>query len=185
MTLSNATDLERSDPKSVGNMVIIKSGERFLLSVCAFALLVFQSPCYVLRSHIARRTIQTVCKRQIARFASVSGIVYSSEKPGVPCVRLFTKEGCTLCDKVKEVLLEVRESHPHGLEQVDITDEGNQEIFDRYKYDIPVLHVNGLYWTKHKLSKDEAVQALVAATNGSFVSPPGEPDASRLERNKS
>jgi hypothetical protein len=166
-------------------MMILKSGERLLLSVCAFVLLVFQSRCYAMRSHIAGRTIQTVCKRQVARFASVSGIVYSSENSGVPSVCLFTKEGCTLCDKVKNVLLELRESHPHGLEQVDITDEGNKEFFDRYKYDIPVLHVNGLYWTKHRLSKDEAVQALVAAANGSFVSPPGEPDASRLERNKS
>ena len=31
---------------------------------------------------------------------------------------LFTKHQCTLCDKVKGVLAEVREEAPHGLEQV-------------------------------------------------------------------
>lgn len=154
------------------------------MSVCAFVLLMLSSHCHLIRPNIALsgRSNQIVCKRQLARFASVSGIVYSSEKSGAPFVRLFTKEGCTLCDKVKEVLLEIRDSHPHSLEQVDITDEGNQNYFSRYKYDIPVLHVNGVYWTKHKLTKDNAIKAIESSKKGAFVSPPGEPDASRLER---
>lgn len=164
--------------------MIIKLGGKVLLPVCVFALLMFNSHCHLIKSHTAlsARSIQTVCKRQIARCASVSGIVYSNEQSEVPSVRLFTKEGCTLCDKVKDVLLEISESYPHSLEQVDITDEGNQGIFNRYKYDIPVLHINGVYWTKHRLSKDEAIKAIASAKDGSFVSPPGEPDASRLER---
>lgn len=167
-------------------MILFKAGGKALLPVCVFALLVFHSHCHVIRSHTAflsGRSIQIVCKRQIiARFASVSGIVYTSEESDAPSVHLFTKEGCTLCDKVKEVLLEIRESHPHSLEQVDITDKGNKALFDRYKYDIPVLHMNGVYWTKHRLSKDEAIKTIASASNGFFVSPPGEPDASRLEK---
>ena len=33
-------------------------------------------------------------------------------------MRLFTKEGCTLCDKVKDVLLSAAETEPHSLEAV-------------------------------------------------------------------
>lgn len=43
--------------------------------------------------------------------ASVSGTVYSDERG--PNVQLFTKEGCTLCDKVKDVLATVKEDYPH------------------------------------------------------------------------
>lgn len=38
---------------------------------------------------------------------------------------------CTLCDKVKDVLVEVREVHPHSLVAVDITDKENREWFDK------------------------------------------------------
>jgi len=96
-------------------------------------------------------------------------------------VTLFTKHQCTLCDKVKEVLAEVREEAPHGLDQVDITDPGNEKWWDKYKYDIPVLHVQGRYWAKHRLSPEEALSAIADASEGTFEERNGEPDASRLE----
>ena len=34
---------------------------------------------------------------------SVTGTLYVSEDDDAPVVTLFTKEGCTLCDKVKDV----------------------------------------------------------------------------------
>lgn len=112
---------------------------------------------------------------------SVSGNIYSSEDPDAPSVRLFTKEGCTLCDKVKDVLEEIKEQHPHSLEQIDITDEDKTEFRDRYKYDIPVLHLNGEYWIKHRLTAEEAIQGLAECREGTFQSPPGEPDAAKME----
>ena len=48
---------------------------------------------------------------------SVTGTVYPAPG-GSPRVTLFTKNQCTLCDKVKAVLVEVREEAPHGLDQV-------------------------------------------------------------------
>lgn len=165
-------------------MLFHKSRAKDLLSVCVFVLLMLGSNCYLVGPNIVLSGFsnQLTWKKQIARLASVSGVSYSSDELGAPSVRLFTKEGCTLCDKVKDVLLEIRGSHPHSLEQVDITDEENQLYFDRYKYDIPVLHINGLYWTKHRLSKEDAMKAIEASKDGSFVSCPGEPDASRSER---
>lgn len=116
------------------------------------------------------------------RGSSVTGTVYEATEPDAPEVTLFTKEGCTLCDKVKDVLDELRESHPHSLSQIDITDKGHSLFYDKYKYDIPVLHVDGQYWIKHRTTIDQAREGLEAIRDGTFRSPPGEPNASAMER---
>ena len=117
---------------------------------------------------------------------SVTGNVYTiesgGEKKNYPMVQLYTKDGCTLCDKVSDVLKLLREDHPHSLDAVDITDDDKKDIFDKYKWDIPVLHINGKYWTKHKLDEQEARVALSAAENGEFEERRGEPNASAIER---
>jgi len=51
------------------------------------------------------------------------------------------------------------------------------------RYDIPVLHVNDIYWAKHRLSAEEAIAGIEEACKGSFEMRQGEPDASRLEHN--
>ena len=121
-------------------------------------------------------------------FASVTGTVYTSnndnndnDKDGVT-IKLFTKEGCTLCDKVKDVLFQVREEHPHTLYQVDITDENHQEWYSKYKYDIPVLHLNDKFWIKHRITLEEATKGLTEAKMGIFQEHKGEPDAGALEQ---
>jgi hypothetical protein len=114
--------------------------------------------------------------------ASVTGTVYTVEDEGAPKVRLFTKEGCTLCDEVKDILVSVRDACPHSLEAVDITDTEQADWYERYKYDIPVLHINGHYWIKHRITAEEAVQGMTKAKQGTFHSASGEPDAGALER---
>ncbi|KAJ1624071.1 hypothetical protein T492DRAFT_1050037 [Pavlovales sp. CCMP2436] len=90
---------------------------------------------------------------------------------------LFTKEGCTLCDKAVDVLEAQREAWPHSLDAVDIEAPGNEEFLLRYCYDIPVLHVDGRYWAKHRITASEAVAALTDAAAGKFEARRGEPDA--------
>ena len=51
------------------------------------------------------------------------------------------------------------------------------------RYDIPVLHINDVYWAKHRLSAEEAVSGIGEAREGEFAMRQGEPDASRLEHN--
>lgn len=112
---------------------------------------------------------------------SVTGTIYDGPE-GEPVVQLFTKQGCTLCDKVTDVLRSVRESHPHTLEAVDITDEDKLDWFDKYKYDIPVLHIEGNYWEKHRLTSEVAIEGLEAAKAGTFEVQAGEPNAGEMER---
>ena len=47
-----------------------------------------------------------------------------------------------------------------------------------FRYDIPVLHINEMYWTKHRLTIDDAIAGLIEARNGQFTLRRGEPDAS-------
>ena len=52
----------------------------------------------------------------------------------------------------------------------------------QYKYDIPVLHVDGKYWAKHRITLEASLEALAAADEQRFEPSAGEPDAARLER---
>lgn len=54
-------------------------------------------------------------------------------------VTLFTKTGCTLCDKVKESLDALQNTFPHQLQEVDITQDN--ALFQKYRYTIPVVHI--------------------------------------------
>mmetsp|Transcript_24556 Transcript_24556/g.28106 ORF Transcript_24556/g.28106 Transcript_24556/m.28106 type:complete len:185 (+) Transcript_24556:280-834(+) len=131
------------------------------------------------------RRNRNIDSQLLRRKASVTGRIYEVENDDFrnhPIVQLYTKEGCTLCDKTKEVLQLLRDEQPHSLEAIDITDTDKTDIFDKYKWDIPVLHINGLYWTKHRLTPEEAVQALSRAKEGSFEKQRGEPNAAAMEK---
>ena len=112
---------------------------------------------------------------------SVTGTIYDGPG-GEPTVQLFTKFGCTLCDKATDALRSIRGSHPHTLEAVDITDEDKSIWYDKYKYDIPVLHIDGKYWAKHRLTPEVATEGLEAAKAGTFEAQAGEPNAGEMER---
>ena len=134
------------------------------------------------RAFVIQRVAQRVVVQQSRLLASVTGTAYSSDTPDAPTVRLFTKEGCTLCDKVKDVLIEIRGDYPHSLEQIDITDEEHCDWYEKYKYDIPVLHIGDQYWIKHRIDEEEAKKGLAEARDGNFITRQGEPDAGEMER---
>ena len=91
-------------------------------------------------------------------------------------VRMFTKDGCSLCDDVVAVLEHAHRDLDFAFETVDIADTRNEEWCHRYKFDIPVVHLNGRYWAKHRLSD----AALRTAVRDGAVESKGEPDARRL-----
>eukprot|EP00322_Chrysochromulina_rotalis_P018132 CAMPEP_0115854842 /NCGR_PEP_ID=MMETSP0287-20121206/14234_1 /TAXON_ID=412157 /ORGANISM="Chrysochromulina rotalis, Strain UIO044" /LENGTH=153 /DNA_ID=CAMNT_0003308975 /DNA_START=16 /DNA_END=477 /DNA_ORIENTATION=+ len=125
-------------------------------------------------------TLRCVCNDTSG--PSVSGTIYRAPDNDAPTIQLFTKAGCTLCDVAKEILVGASSEQPHSLEAIDITDPEHAEWWDKYKYDIPVLHINAAYWAKHRITAEEAVEALSTARAGKFEPRRGEPDAGRLER---
>lgn len=74
--------------------------------------------------------------------------LFSQKK--LPILTLFTKDPCPLCDEAKEVLEPYK--HRYIFQQVDITQPENKVWFDRYKYDIPVFHLNGQFLMMHRVN---------------------------------
>jgi glutaredoxin len=139
---------------------------------------------FIVRSATTTNYPTTSVSRRTAgrRWASVTGTVYYEANDTAPTVKLFTKDGCTLCDKVKDVLAEVRGGYPHTLIQVDITDTEHNEWFAKYKYDIPVLHLEDKFWIKHRTTSQEVMEGFQQLRAGSFEERKGEPDAGAMER---
>lgn len=56
-------------------------------------------------------------------------------------MRLYTKEGCHLCEEAKALLLRLKEEFDFRLEEVDIYQ--NRRLFRRFRLAIPVVTVWG------------------------------------------
>ncbi len=56
-------------------------------------------------------------------------------------ITLFTRGGCPLCDKAKEVLVELRVEFGFTLKEVDI--EESDDLTELYGLMIPVVHIDG------------------------------------------
>jgi glutaredoxin len=71
----------------------------------------------------------------------------------IPLVEIYSKANCELCDKLKEVVNKVSLDIEFELKEIDITLDN--ELFEKYKYDIPVVHINGVIAFKHRLDELE------------------------------
>ncbi|XP_061127930.1 glutaredoxin-like protein C5orf63 homolog [Syngnathus typhle] len=67
----------------------------------------------------------------------------------LPVLTLYSKDPCPLCDEAKEALQPLK--HKFVLQQVDISHPENQVWRDKYKWDIPVFHLNGRFVMKHRV----------------------------------
>ncbi len=59
----------------------------------------------------------------------------------IPVVRLYTKPGCHLCELAEGFLEELSRECPLAVEQIDIMTD--VDLFERYRYEIPVVAVEG------------------------------------------
>ncbi len=67
-------------------------------------------------------------------------------------VDLYTKDECSLCVEAKRILDEVRRESPFELVEHDI--RRDPELFERYRHEIPVVHVDGHRAFKYRLEPD-------------------------------
>ncbi|CAI8009455.1 Glutaredoxin-like protein C5orf63 homolog [Geodia barretti] len=88
---------------------------------------------------------------------------FSEER--LPTLTLFTKKysPCSLCDDAKEVLKQYENEFIYEEEYIDLAE--NKEWFERYKYDIPVIHMNGDLLMMHRVDQDKLRTALDSLTN--------------------
>ena len=68
-------------------------------------------------------------------------------------VVLYSKPGCHLCEEMKEEIDRAGCSDLYELDEVNIEDD--PDLFARYRYEIPVLSVNGVEAFRYHLRADE------------------------------
>ena len=76
-------------------------------------------------------------------------------------VTFYTKPGCHLCEDTEEILEELREVYDLHVTAVDITSD--LTIFERYKYEIPVVVVEGGATVSGRITMAGLRRALDAA----------------------
>ena len=66
---------------------------------------------------------------------------------------LYAKNECGLCNEMKDQMRQANCEELYTLEEVDI--EQDAESFTKYRYEIPVLCINGVEAFRHRLSSSE------------------------------
>jgi len=73
-------------------------------------------------------------------------------------VEVYTRAHCSLCERAKEVLERARAQVPFDLDWIDI--DIDPELQRLYRYDIPVVFINGRKAFKHRFETEELLVRL-------------------------
>jgi glutaredoxin len=73
-------------------------------------------------------------------------------------ITLYTKPDCHLCHEAERALRALQEEIPFELVLADITHD--PRLFERYRYDIPVVAVEGVELCRHRVDVDKVRRAL-------------------------
>jgi glutaredoxin len=87
-------------------------------------------------------------------------------------VDIYSKPACSLCEEAISVVERVRARIPFFLAVVDIRQ--SPELFDVWRYDIPVVLINGHFAFKHRVDEAVLEARLKEALGGTSVAPSGD-----------
>ena len=73
-------------------------------------------------------------------------------------VIIYTRPGCHLCDEAKQTIEAARCLDEYTLEEINI--ESDPDLLSRYRYDIPVITINGVEAFRHRLTAREFREKL-------------------------
>ncbi|HKO44371.1 MAG TPA: glutaredoxin family protein [Pyrinomonadaceae bacterium] len=77
--------------------------------------------------------------------------------PG-PRVVIYSRPGCHLCEEAKKVIEASGYREEYTLEEINI--ESDAELLRRYRYDIPVITINGEEAFRHRVNSSEFVEMM-------------------------
>ena len=77
-----------------------------------------------------------------------------------PHVIIYSRPGCHLCEEAKAAIEQAGCSDQFTLEEINI--ESDEELLRKYKYDIPVVMIDGLETFIHRLTPQEFRQKISA-----------------------
>ena len=79
-------------------------------------------------------------------------------------VTVYSKPDCHLCEEAKQVMLASGCSDLFTLEEVNI--EGTDALLDRYRYDIPVIFIDGTEAFRHRLTTEAFKEQILQRSGG-------------------
>jgi len=82
-------------------------------------------------------------------------------------VDIYSKPACSLCDAALEVVERVRARIPFELRLISILED--PALVAAYRYDIPVVSINGQAAFKHRVEEAELEAYLLQVLNGTQV----------------
>ena len=75
-------------------------------------------------------------------------------------VIIYSRPGCHLCDDAKAAILSAGCSDQFVLEEINI--ESSDELLNKYKYDIPVITIDGVESFIHRVSSREFREKIIS-----------------------
>ncbi len=75
-----------------------------------------------------------------------------------PSVVIYSRPGCHLCDEAKHNIAAAGMQNEYTLAEVNIEDD--PELLRLYRYDIPVITINGREAFRHRVAAADFKQAL-------------------------
>ncbi len=78
----------------------------------------------------------------------------------LPQVTFYTKAGCHLCEEARDMLDDIAAETTYELTEVDI--RSNPDIFETYRYRIPVIIIDNDIVLEGRIEFRDLVQALNA-----------------------
>jgi glutaredoxin len=75
---------------------------------------------------------------------------------------LYSKPGCHLCEDLRALLDELQPEYGFAMTEIDIS--GDDGLFARYRYDIPVLWRDGEEVARGRISDRELVHLLTTTS---------------------
>ncbi len=73
-------------------------------------------------------------------------------------ITIYSKKDCHLCDIAKETLLRLQKEFPFSLTEIDI--EKDKPAFEKYKYLIPVIEIDGKEVFTYRVNENELKKIL-------------------------
>jgi glutaredoxin len=76
-------------------------------------------------------------------------------------VIIYSRPGCHLCEEAKQAIQAAECSEEYTLEEINI--ESDPKLLRLYRYEIPVITIDGIEAFRHRLTPDEFRQRLANA----------------------
>jgi glutaredoxin len=73
-------------------------------------------------------------------------------------LRIYSKPDCHLCDEAKSAILQVAREFDIQIEEINI--EADADVYEKYRYDIPVIFLNDVKLFKHRVDPGQLRRAL-------------------------